>query len=171
MSFFKNLFSNGFSNVIEKVGDTADKLFTSKEELESFKIELKKLENEAQAKAIDHSLQVEKMIHEAEMEAKDMQKTVITEELKQDDKFTKRARPSVIYFGLVAVALNHIILPYIAFFTEKTIPEINLPGEFWWAWGAVVGVYAGGRTMEKMKQTPKALKKAKDTAKQLIKWK
>ena len=77
---------------------------------------------------------------------------IITEELRQDDKYTKRARPTMVYAGLVAMFLNHIVLPWVSHFTGNQLPEITLPSEFWLAWGGVTGVYAFQRSIEKIKK-------------------
>ena len=70
----------------------------------------------------------------------------------QGDKFTKRARPTIVYAGLVFVFITNVLIPVIAYFSGKTpeeMPQINLPSEFWWAWGTVVSVYGAGRSAEK----------------------
>jgi hypothetical protein len=83
------------------------------------------------------------------------QKEVIVAELNQGDLFTKRARPSIIYFGLAVIGLNHVILPWAAWMIvnifSKTVelPIIELPAEFWYTWGGVCSVYVWGRTKEK----------------------
>ena len=39
------------------------------------------------------------------------QKEIIVAEMNQGDNFTKRARPSVVYMGLVFIALVHVLFP------------------------------------------------------------
>lgn len=63
---------------------------------------------------------------------------IMVAELTQDDKFTKRARPSIIYVGLLAMMVDGI--DAIAF----TMPEM-----FWDGWMIAVGIYAIGRSAEK----------------------
>jgi len=85
-------------------------------------------------------------------------------EAKQDDKFTKRLRPTVGYTGLAVIVWNNAILPTIGTLIQlitqlsqrvQTIdidPSqfiIDLPSEFWWAWGGVMSVYVVGRSAEK----------------------
>lgn len=77
---------------------------------------------------------------------------VLVAELTQGDNFTKRARPSVVYIGLIFIALNHVIGPWAAYFIGTEIPEITLPTEFWVAWGGIVATWSIGRTMEKRGQ-------------------
>ncbi len=77
------------------------------------------------------------------------QKAVMVAELQQDDLYTKRARPTVVYAGLVFIFLVHVIGPLTAAWGGKPLPEMSLPTEFWWAWSGVVGAWIIGRTAEK----------------------
>jgi len=89
--------------------------------------------------------------------------SIMVEELKQQDKFTKRARPTVVYGGLGMIALNYVFFPMIGrvvgYFQDPTqleqimplIQPLALPGEFWAAWGGVVGTWVLGRSAEKIK--------------------
>jgi hypothetical protein len=91
-------------------------------------------------------------------------KEIIVAELNQGDLYTKRARPTVIYAGLAMMFLTEVLIPAIvkiiqAFrvgqITEVQIEaihqigQLDLPPEFWVAWGGVVSVYAVGRSAEK----------------------
>ena len=84
------------------------------------------------------------------------QKDIMVAEMNQSDNFTKRARPSIVYFGLVAIGLNHVILPWAAWFTVEIfgktskLPVIGLPEEFWYTWGGVCSIWIWGRSKEKM---------------------
>ena len=84
------------------------------------------------------------------------QKDIMVAEMNQSDNYTKRARPSIVYFGLVAIGLNHVLLPWAAWFIveilnkETTLPVIELPAEFWYTWGGVCSIWIWGRTKEKM---------------------
>ncbi len=66
---------------------------------------------------------------------------IMVAELQQGDKYTKRARPTIVYVGLAGALIDAI--NYIDF---------TLPQQFWIAWGGVVGVYGIGRTFEKIKK-------------------
>jgi len=81
-----------------------------------------------------------------EMNAK---KDVIVAEMQQGDLYTKRARPTLVYAGLGIVIINHMILPWIAHFAGTVIPTIDMPVEFWIAWGGVTGSWVIGRSAEK----------------------
>jgi hypothetical protein len=75
---------------------------------------------------------------------------VIKAELEQNDLFTRRARPMVVYAGLVFIFLNYVLFPAIALLhSGKTIKPLALPEDFWWAWGGIVATWSIGRSFEK----------------------
>ena len=78
-------------------------------------------------------------------------------ELQQGDRYTKRARPTVIYVGLLFILLElfgirHIVLDQLEL-GENALNIIQgsdaIIKTFLAAWAGVVGVYAVGRSMEK----------------------
>ena len=75
---------------------------------------------------------------------------IIVAEMSQKDNFTKRARPTVVYAGLVFIAINHVIAPWASHFAGIEVPLIEMPTEFWVAWGGIVETWSVGRSMEKM---------------------
>jgi hypothetical protein len=97
------------------------------------------------------------------------QREIIVAEMQQGDPYTKRARPSVVYFGLVFIGLVHVLFPMAAkifvivslwrdqgnTLLETTatrvldLTAITLPSEFWWAWGSVVSIWSIGRSAER----------------------
>lgn len=107
-------------------------------------------------------------------------KEIIMAEMGQQDKFTKRARPSVVYCGLAFIGVNHVVFPIAArvlalwrlgalmepetltspaaMLEVKVVSEnilslttLSLPSEFWWAWTTCVGIWSLGRSYEKAK--------------------
>ena len=99
---------------------------------------------------------MEQLLESRESQLLDTQKSIIVAELQQGDAYTKRARPSVVYVGLGAFVVVHVLMPLVrwgltlAGQTEAAIlPDISLPGEFWAAWGSVTGIWSIGRTMER----------------------
>jgi len=74
---------------------------------------------------------------------------VMKAELSQGDAYTKRARPTVVYMGLVFILLVHVLFPITSFFFGREMPEISLPTEFWYTWGGVCSVWIIGRTVER----------------------
>jgi len=79
---------------------------------------------------------------------------VLVAELKQDDPWTKRARPFVIYSGPV-LALILIASHYIAVFSGAEIPPP--PGIEWFVsgWSGCFATYAISRTVDKKNGTGK----------------
>jgi len=94
-------------------------------------------------------------IEERDMKRDVVKAEVMKAELSQGDAYTKRARPTVVYMGLLFIFLVHVLFPMITFFTgvasEKPIvfPTLTLPSEFWYTWGGVCSVWMIGRTMER----------------------
>lgn len=81
-----------------------------------------------------------------ELEAKER---IIVAELAQDDKFTKRARPMVVYVGLGAFLFNYVIVPNLALLFGTILTPVEFPKEFWYGWSGIVATWAVGRTVEK----------------------
>ena len=77
-----------------------------------------------------------------------MTQEVISAEMAQGDNFTKRARPSVVYWGMALITVHHIVNMF------SKIP--SLPDQFWIAWGGVVSVWVVGRSAEKFRGKGKA---------------
>ena len=101
-------------------------------------------------------LQIEQQLQARESAVLDTQKAVMTAEMAQGDSYTKRARPSIVYFGLLAIGLVHVILPIVAWLvlikTGKPLsdmPTIALPEQFWLTWGGVCSVWIIGRSAER----------------------
>ncbi|MCG2750382.1 MAG: holin family protein [Desulfobacteraceae bacterium] len=82
--------------------------------------------------------------------------SIMTAEMNQEDKYTKRGRPTIIYAGLSFIGLVHVVFPILAWvaLTFKggpvALPSITLPDEFWMAWGGAVSIYILGRSSEKV---------------------
>ncbi|MCK5606982.1 hypothetical protein KAR91_34080 [Candidatus Pacearchaeota archaeon] len=92
------------------------------------------------------------------------QKSIIVSEMQQGDKYTKRARPTVVYAGLAFIFLVNIFIPVLLitvfmFLIDKLTPAqlvelrkletLTLPVGFWTAWTSICGIWAIGRTVEK----------------------
>ena len=113
----------------------------------------KKMEEGERAKV---QVELTKAIQAREASVISSQKDILVAELNQSDNFTKRARPSIVYFGLVAIGLNSVLLPWAAWFMIEIfgkaveLPVIALPEEFWYTWGGVCSVWVWGRSKEKM---------------------
>ena len=114
------IFSGTAGSVIDSVTNAVDKFVTTDEEKAKLKMELEKLIIEQQKIAFEFQKQMEELTQKreeeieksirAELEAK---AGIMIAELKQDDKYTKRARPTVIYAGLLIIFLEMFGLRYL----------------------------------------------------------
>ena len=68
---------------------------------------------------------------------------MLVAELSQGDLYTKRARPSVVYFGLVLILIQALLL----YLGKEPLP---IPDVFWMGWSAIVASYGVGRSFEKI---------------------
>lgn len=138
MGFLSKIFSGSVGGLVEKVGGVIDKFHLSGEEKQQFKIELETLLQKRDS-------EIEQTIR-SEMQAKER---VMVAELQQTDNYTKRARPTLVYVGLIFIFLVHVAFPIIAYAFKEKLPTLSLPEEFWWAWGGVCGTWIIGRSAEK----------------------
>jgi len=153
MKFLGKLFGNAGGGIIESLGNIADKFNLSGEEKQQFALDMETLVQKRDAKIQDALM--------TELQAKER---IIVAELNQSDKYTKRARPTVVYMGLVFIAIAHIIAPIIFYIMQvpelasleigppaQVLPpfEIELPTDFWIAWGGIVATWSVGRTFER----------------------
>lgn len=125
-------------NIIKPVGDLVDNLHTSQEEKDKVKAEI--------ARIISARISETEATARAELMAK---QAIIVAEMQQGDKFTKRARPMVVYCGLIMIFINYVLIPGIQSISGITINAPSLPGDFWLAWGSVVGIWSIGRSAER----------------------
>lgn len=162
MSWLSNLLGGSAGNIIAEVGNVADKFHLSGEEKQQFKLEVEALLQKRDS-------EIEQTVRK-ELEAKER---VLVAELAQGDNYTKRARPTVVYFGLGLIFLNYCLVPGIQFLRGKATAQcgqgaaatecaitsgIQLPSEFWWAWGGIVGTWAIGRSLEKTGASNRAVR-------------
>lgn len=161
MSWFSKLFAGGVGEVVDKIGGTIDKFHLSGEEKQEFKIKVQQV-------VAARESEIEQTIRK-NLEAKER---ILVAELQQGDTYTKRARPTVVYFGLLMIALNYFLLP-LGLMLSGNLDKLNqcttietdsgdleqrcergelfpLPGEFWAAWGGIVATWAIGRSFEKV---------------------
>lgn len=140
MNIIDKLFSGTVGKLADTVAGVADRFIQTDDEKAAFKLEAQKvMEQHFAAEA-----EVAKTVLDSKMQ-------VVVAELKQGDKYTSRARPTLAYFGMVVIAINYVIAPlaFQIFHYGTGMPLLGLPDQFWWAWGGVTGTWAVGRTMEK----------------------
>lgn len=138
MSFLGKLMSSGVGEIVGAVGQVIDAVHTSDEEKVELKLKVEAAVTQRMA-VIEQSIQARfKMVS-----------NVIESEMRSGDNFTKRARPSLVYFGMIVIFLNYLLFPWISHFGGAAPPSIELPEEFWYAWTGVVGLWVVGRSAEK----------------------
>ncbi len=117
-------------------------------------------------KAAEANLKLKQLVNAATSQKEETLRTtmrtrerVMVAELNQSDKFTKRARPTVVYFGLVVIAFNYCLVPLITLFMEGVeVTVFDLPAEFWVAWGGIVATWSIGRSAEYIGKNNKAVR-------------
>jgi hypothetical protein len=139
MSFISKILGGGAKQVLDGVDALIGRFKASPEEKQAFKLELEKLLQQRDA-------EIEETIR-AELQAKER---VLVAELQQGDSYTKRARPTVVYAGLVFIFFNYVLVPTVqSFAPDVPIKPFDLPTEFWAAWGGIVATWSIGRSAEK----------------------
>lgn len=137
--WLSKLFSGSIMEIGEGIASIADRFIQSADEKAAFRLEMEKL-----LQARDAELEA---TIRTELQAKER---VMVAELQSGDSYTRRARPTMAYFGMLVILLNYIVLPWAGYwFKEGIPPPLTLPAEFWYAWAGVVGVWSIGRTMER----------------------
>ena len=138
MSWITDIFKGGTEGLVNSIAEAADRFITTDAEKMANKLETQKL-------VLNRMTEIEHTIS-TELEAK---QKIITAELAQGDVYTKRARPTVVYFGLVVIAFNYCLIPLIMTFVRNSPAPFELPTEFWIAWGGIVSTWVVGRSAEK----------------------
>lgn len=137
--WMSKIFTGGLGELAEKVGGVADRFIHSKDEQAQFKLDMETLLQKAGSE-LEQSMRTE-------LQAKER---ILVAELTQGDTYTKRARPTVVYFGLAIILVNYVLAPIIARFAGiEDFPELILPTEFWYGWSGIVATWSVGRTMER----------------------
>lgn len=148
MGIISKLFTTGAADALgglaDKVAGIVDRFKLTDDEKAQIHLEVERL-------AMQTSTEIE-LTHRAEMQAKER---IMVAELQQGDVWTKRARPTVIFFGLAVIGWNYslvpVLWPLLQHFMDglPALGTMELPEWFWIAWGGIVGTYSIGRTLEK----------------------
>lgn len=114
-------------------------------------------EKMSEAEKAQAQLEMQQMLQSRENTLLDAQRSVLVAELQQGDNYTKRARPTVVYLGLLFIFIVHVLFPIITWWTSQSMPELKLPQEFWWAWTGICSTWVIGRSFEKTGVKNKAI--------------
>lgn len=101
------------------------------------------------AEKAEAQIKLQELLQQRENSLVEAQKSIMVSEMGQGDSYTKRARPTIVYAGLLFIFMVHVAFPMITYVSGNPLPELALPEEFWWAWTGVCGVWMLGRSMEK----------------------
>jgi hypothetical protein len=134
MSLISTILGSATGGLIKEAGNVLDKFVTTKEEKMQAQLELEGLLQKRDS-------EVEQTIR-SELEAKER---ILVAELQQGDTYTKRARPTVVYFGLLVIFFNYCLVPVVQSFMGTVIEPFGLPAEFWAAWGGIVATWSIAR--------------------------
>lgn len=103
-----------------------------------------------QAKLLDRDMQRDAMMEQTLQTELQTRAQIIQAEMDQGDKFTKRARPTIVYSGLAMFFLEFVIRAY-SFLADMALPSGTLvPEPIIIGWTTVIGIYGAGRTWEKV---------------------
>ena len=153
--------SGAGTNLIDSLSEVVDNFVTTKEEKEKIKHEFLRIHEEQKQNQRNFLVHMEELTQQREKEVEqtirqelNAKKEVMMAELNQDDRYTKRARPTVVYVGLIFIllellGLRHIILNYFQIDTEIIANSDQIFKMFLGVWGSVIGVYSIGRSAEK----------------------
>ncbi len=138
MNWLTKIFGGGITDVAKAIGNLADEFHLSGEEKQAFQLKLEQLLQQRDS-------EIEETIR-ANLQAKER---ILVAELTQGDTYTKRARPTVVYAGLLFVLFNYTVVPLLSQILSQPVPPIALPMEFWAGWAGIVATWSVGRTFEK----------------------
>lgn len=155
MNWIKRILSAGTGSFIDKVSVAAKRFITTDKDRNDFALELEGL-LQARDSEIEQTIR-------AELSAKER---VMVAELQQSDNYTKRARPTVVYAGLAFIAFNYVLVPFLGLIVGLIVGSVGingvtsddlatvtkpleLPVEFWTAWGGICATWVIGRSAEK----------------------
>jgi len=108
------------SNLLDSVSRMLDDTITSKEELGEIQVKLAtvKAESDKHDKEIavelgKQEIELKKIETEAATRDNELKADIITTEIKSDDAFVRRARPSIVYLGIVVGLLEVFGIRYL----------------------------------------------------------
>ena len=139
MGLLSSLIGGGVSDIVTSVGNVVDKFTLTGEEKQQFKLEMEALLQKRDS-------EIEQTFRQ-ELESKER---VLVAELSQGDNYTKRARPTVVYVGLGFILFNYCLVPALSLAFGRTASPLELPSDFWLAWGGIVATWSVGRSFEKV---------------------
>ena len=113
-------------------------------------------EKKAQYEVQMAQLQAQAAQADADLEAKlaDTAGQNIRAEETSGDKYTVRARPTVLYVVLGILVFNLVIVKILSYASNRTFAQIDLPDPLLWLFGSIILGYVGARSWDKFIQAP-----------------
>lgn len=133
--FLKKLFNTSIKEISDSVKNVLEVFIENPNEAKKAEIEINRILSENNKELFSYI--------EQELKTKE---NILIAELNQNDNYTKRARPTVVYFGLLIILWNYVIIPYIG------MSPVIFPSEFWMSWGGITSAWVVGRSFEKIKR-------------------
>lgn len=139
MGLLGGIIGNTIGKVLGQVAGVIDEFHHSGEEKDATMLKIEEI--------LTTRLTEAEVTLRTEIEAKS---AIMVAEMNQDDNYTKRARPTVVYAGLVLIFLDFVVRVVAFFFLpDLPTPSAFVEVSFLATWGGVVGVYNIGRSAEK----------------------
>ena len=151
MSFVSDLFAGGIKGILGSAKHLFDDFNFVGEDKSAFDLMLEAL--------FTQRLGIIEASAMTEMKARS---EVIIAELKHGDEYVSHTRPRIARWGLYVIMWNYAVVPSLGGLLKLvlesfdstvaaaiTVAPLELPTEFWVAWGGIVGTYAIGRSFEK----------------------
>lgn len=140
MSILSSIFTTGASDLVKTLGATADKLFTSDDERNQFKLQMKRI----------IAQQTTTMYKHTEMEQSELTRRHESD-MKSGSWLSNNVRPLTLIFMVISTTL----LIYCTIFCELTTAQLGaanslISGVLMPILVSVLGFYFGGRSMEKL---------------------
>lgn len=142
MSWLSQIAGFDIAGITKSVGDAIDEIHTSDEELINAKGAIERVKTEAKLKTAE-------ILESSIVQQLKSREGIIRAEMAQGDRYTKWARPTVVYSGILLIFLTSVILPMVGFYTGREVPALVVPQVFWGGWTIVISVWSTGRTSEK----------------------
>ena len=140
MSWFSSIIEGGVDKVVDSVGNSIDKIFTSDDERLRAKNMLEQIRNELKTtliNAMSEVIQAKKDIIITEMGGSNLQ---------------RNWRPILmLLFGFI-IANEYIISPYVQVLFDTTLPVKPITEDMWAVLKLGIGGYISGRSIEKAVQ-------------------
>lgn len=145
MSVFTKVFDALGGSLVKSVGDIIDNVHTSGDEKRAAEIAKAQLQLEAK-KAVDKARQDAEELYVRDLES---HRKMVTVEVQSEDAYVRRSRPTGNYIFYLVIIFNFVLPAILASVGLGEPAQIELPNEFWYAFGVNFVGYAYFRSKDK----------------------